>query len=389
MGKHAQLVIVALIISILFTSGCTVSSDDDSQESISGITNPYEFSIPKWELDTLGSGLWESLKPATNADIDDIETVEKYLTALSSETTLNESEIAELEDKAERILAKQVREALIEEGIVNPLDSFLPLKIVFPPVNFEFESPPSLLVVSPRDEIKLLRRRTLEPDLTTAQKEEIELQVDTLGYSSLIVRLGGVGFTYPTMVIESSNIRRTIDRIVEEWFHQYMFFHPPGFLYALDGLGWRSDYDIITLNETIAGIVSNEIGDKVYFKYYAADGEKPDISEEEPSEFDLLLRETRLKVDEYLAQEKVTEAEEYMNERQDFLASKGYYIRKLNQAYFAFHGTYADDPATASPIGQDLQKLRQQCSSLTEFLNKVKFIKNYEDLREAVEELTK
>ena len=48
------------------------------------------------------------------------------------------------------------------------------------------------------------------------QKEEIELQIDSLGYSSLVVRLGGVGFTYPTMVIESSNIRRTIDRIVEE-----------------------------------------------------------------------------------------------------------------------------------------------------------------------------
>ena len=278
---------------------------------------------------------------------------------------------------------------LLDEGIVNPLDSFLPLKIIFPPVNFEFESPPSLLVVSPRDKIKLLRRKTLEPDLTTAQKEEIELQVDSLGCSSLVVRLGGVGFTYPTMVIESSNIRRTIDRIVEEWFHQYMFFHPPGFLYALDGLGWRSDYDIITFNETIAGIVSKEIAAKVYFKYYAAEGEEPDISEGEPSEFDLLMWETRVKADEYLTQGKVIEAEEYMNERRDFLALKGYHIRKLNQAYFAFYGTYADDPATASPIGQGLQNLRQQCSSLTEFLNKVKMMTSYEDLQKAVEEPAK
>lgn len=386
MGKRAQLVIVALIISILFASGCTFSSDDDSQESVSSIAHPYEFSIPKWEFETLRSELWESLKPATKADIDDTETVKEYLSSLSSESTLNESEIAELEDKAERILAKQIREALMEEGIINPLDAFLPLKIVFPPVNFEFEPPPSLLVISPREEIRLLRRRTLEPNLTTAQKEEIEFQVDSLGYSSLVVRLGGVGFTYPTMVIASSNIRRTIDRIVEEWFHQYMFFHPPGFLYALDGLGWRSDYDIITLNETVAGIVSKEIAAKVYFKYYAIEGEDPDISEDEPSEFDLLMWETRVEVDGYLTQGKVTEAEEYMNERRDFLASKGYHIRKLNQAYFAFYGTYADDPATASPIGQDLQELRQQCSSLTEFLNKVKFIKSYEDLQKAVEE---
>jgi len=99
--------------------------------------------------------------------------------------------------------------------------------------------------------------------------------------------------------------------------------------------------------------------------------------------------ETRVKADEYLTQGKVIEAEEYMNERRDFLALKGYHIRKLNQAYFAFYGTYADDPATASPIGQGLQNLRQQCSSLTEFLNKVKMMTSYEDLQKAVEEPAK
>ena len=77
MGKRAQLVIVALIISILFASGCTFSSDDDSQESVSSIAHPYEFSIPKWEFETLRSELWESLKPATKADIDDTETVKE------------------------------------------------------------------------------------------------------------------------------------------------------------------------------------------------------------------------------------------------------------------------------------------------------------------------
>ena len=389
MGKHARIAIITLIISGLFATSCTSSSDDNSQDSIGSITNPYEFSVPQWEFDTVIDGMWESLKPATKAEIDDIETVNEYFAALSPQSDVSDSRKAELEDKTERILAKQIREALIEEGIMNPLDAFLPLKMVLPPINFEFESPPSLLVVSPRDEIRLLRRRTLESDLTTEQKEKIEAQTDNLGYSSLVVNLGGVGFTYPTMVIESRNIQRTIDRAVEEWFHQYMFFHPLGFLYALDALGWRSNYDVITMNETVAGIVSKEIGAKVYYKYYATESEEPLPTEEPVSEFDLEMRRIRLTVDEYLAAGNVTEAEEFMRQKRDFLASKGYYIRKLNQAYFAFYGAYADEPGTVSPIGQDLQTLREESSSLREFLNEVKSMTSHEDLKEAVEETQK
>ncbi|MBT4512115.1 MAG: hypothetical protein HOC20_07910 [Chloroflexi bacterium] len=389
MGKYARLAIITLIIGGLLATSCTSSSDDNSQDSIDSITKPYEFSVPQWEFDTVIDGLWESLKPATKADIDDIETVNEYFDAISPQSNVGDSQKAELEDETERILAKQIRQALINEGIMNPLDTFLPLKIVLPPVNFEFESPPSLLILSPRDEIRLLRRTTLEADLSTQQKEEIEAQADKLGYSSLVVNLGGVGFTYPTMVIESTNIRRTIDRAVEEWFHQYMFFHPLGFLYALDAIGWRSGYDIITMNETVAGIVSKEIGAKVYYKYYASESEYPTPPDEPVSEFALEMRQIRLAVDEYLAVGQVTEAEEFMRQKQDFLASKGYYIRKLNQAYFAFYGTYADDPSTASPIGQDLQTLRDESSSLREFLNEVKSMTSYEDLKEAAEETRK
>ena len=91
-------------------------------------------------------------------------------------------------------------------------------------------------------------------------------------------------------------------------------------------------------------------------------------------------------VDGYLAEGNVEQAEQYMNQMRDILAAKGYHIRKLNQAYFAFHGTYADDPATVSPIGQDLQTLRERCGSLKEFLDKVSFMTGYGDLREVLEE---
>lgn len=383
-GTITQATITAFCVCALFVTGCI--SSDESQDSIHSITESDEFSISRWEFDSLLNGLWESLKPASRNDIDDVETVKKYFASVRSESGLSESEREELEDKVERILSKQIREALIEVRIINPLDNFVPLRVVFPPIHFEFESPPSLLVVSPRDEIRLLRRTTLKPELSTEEKESLESRVDALGYSSLVVRLGGVGFTYPTMVIESSNLRRTIDRIAEEWFHQYMFFHPLGFLYALDGVGWRSDYDIIVMNETVAGIVSKEIGSKVYFKYYSEQSEEPDPPREPVSEFDREMRQIRIQVDQYLSEGKVVEAEEFMRERRDFLATKGYHIRKLNQAYFAFYGTYADDPSTVNPIGQNIQELRRQSESLHEFLGEVRIMTGPDDLEEALEE---
>jgi hypothetical protein len=60
-----------------------------------------------------------------------------------------------------------------------------------------------------------------------------------------------------------------------------------------------------------------------------------------------------------------------MEERRQYLASNGYYIRKLNQAYFAFYGTYADEPTSVSPIGVELRELRSRSSSVRDFLNRV------------------
>lgn len=361
------------LLAILLCTGCARSS---SERGIGAITRPFEFDQTEWETRTLAGKLWESMKPARDNRINDTEAVKAYFRADASERKA-------LEDRVERILAKQIRWALIEEGFYNPLDSFLPLGIVFPPVNFEFESPPALLVVSPREEIRLIHRRTLDPDLSLAQREAIESQVDELGYSSLVVGLGGVGFTVPTMVYETDDLHHAIEIAVEEWFHQYLFFQPLGFSYALDSLGWLQNPDIATMNETVSGIVSKEIAGKVYRKYYAPQEEEP-TPPEGPSEFALLMREIRITVDRLLAEGDVSGAEAYMREQRDFLASRGYYIRKLNQAYFAFHGTYADEPTTPSPIGQDLQRLRARCSSLAEFVNMVKRMTDHPDLKEAL-----
>ena len=70
------------------------------------------------------------------------------------------------------------------------------------------------------------------------------------------------------------------------------------------------------------------------------------------------MRTTRLKVDTLLAQGKIAEAEAYMEAQRQVIVNHGYALRKLNQAYFAFHGSYAEGPSATDPIGPKLRALQ-------------------------------
>ena len=128
--------------------------------------------------------------------------------------------------------------------------------------------------------------------------------------------------------------------------------------------------EMVTLNETLADIVGREIGDRA--REMLLEGEAlppspclspdgdcatplpaPESGRHDRDEhfgFNEEMRETRLRVDELLAGGNVGEAEAYMKERRLFFVENGYPIRRLNQAYFAFHGTYAENAASSSPI---------------------------------------
>ncbi|MBA7695094.1 hypothetical protein ES703_103715 [subsurface metagenome] len=97
------------------------------------------------------------------------------------------------------------------------------------------------------------------------------------------------------------------------------------------------------------------------------------------------MREIRLAVDDYLARGEIETAEEFMEQKRQYLASKGYNIRKLNQAYFAWHGTYADEPSSVSPIGVELRQLRSQYGSVKEFLDTVAIMTSRQDLKDRIE----
>jgi hypothetical protein len=69
-----------------------------------------------------------------------------------------------------------------------------------------------------------------------------------------------------------------------------------------------------------------------------------------------------------------------MEETRQFLAENGFYIRKINQAYFAFNGLYADTPASSDPIGEKMTTLRDLSPSVGEFVRTVSGITSAEDL---------
>jgi hypothetical protein len=91
--------------------------------------------------------------------------------------------------------------------------------------------------------------------------------------------------------------------------------------------------------------------------------------------------------DELLAQGEIEEAEAYMEAQRQFMWANGYHIRRINQAYFAFHGAYADQPGGAAgedPVGAAVRKLWQQSDSPAEFLRTMARMDDYTDLQQAL-----
>jgi hypothetical protein len=343
--------ILAVFPLLVLFSSCAPKNDLDDR--INQATDSFRFSLLSWEAKTLAGDVGKLFSPNRASD---------NTTAL------------------EKRVKKQVREVLSEQGIYNPADKFFKLKVGFPPVTLYLGNPLHLLVVSPRDRIESIGEVTLIPEMNEKDMEGIEAKIESLGYSALVVELGGMA-TFPSYVSNDTDMKFIIESTAHEWAHQYLAFTPLGFLYVLDETGLRQNYDVATINETVADIIGREIGDMVYQKYYAP---PPASSPAQPAapgfDFNGAMREIRKTVDAYLARGEIVAAEKYMNERQQYLADNGYYIRKLNQAYFAFYGTYADSPTSISPIGQELKTLRSQSASLKDFLDRVTSITSRAEL---------
>lgn len=298
----------------------------------------------------------------------------------------------QLQPLAEAIVQGQLSAVIAEVGLGLAGQTL-------PPVLFHTTSPPFALIVSPRDTIQQDANISISPELTLDQIMVLEEQVDaSLNVSSLVERVGGIGL-YPTMVMHTTDINWLLEVVAHEWVHNYLTLHPLG-------LNYLTSPQLRIINETVASIAGKELGQAVIARFYPDFIQEPRLpattpssnsqaipqSTPEPPVFDFRaeMHTTRLTVDRLLSAGSIEMAENYMELRRRIFWENGYHIRKLNQAYFAFHGAYADMPGgaaggTEDPVGSAVRALRANSESLAEFLHRIAWIWSFEQLQQAVE----
>lgn len=318
--------------------------------------------------------------------VTDKELASESLRAELDEHYTRQSQLAPL---AEAILQEQVTQILKELG-------FTAAGQPIPNVWYHSTPLPMALIVSPRDRIEQTANISVDTYLTVDQQAQLESNVDKgLNASSLVVNIGGVG-VYPTMVQRTTDLNWTISTIAHEWIHNYLTLRPLG-------LSYNETPELRTMNETTASIAGDEIGALVVERFYperlvaspsslsliSAPSEHPTPGDlpRPPFDFRAQMHETRINVDALLAEGKVEEAEAYMEERRLIFLQNGYLLRKINQAYFAFNGAYADVPGGAAgedPVGPAVRALREQSESLVDFVKTISWMWKFEQLQKAV-----
>ncbi len=409
---------LALCLVILTASSLPPAEPEDRARSF---TRRFEFDYVGWTVDALLVKLGQSAldAPSLLDQEEQKQVVLKYI-ELIREIDRTEFEIekiyadpkitdkptalapwqaklGELRDRNLRLapIAEQVMQGQVG-AILNDLGLNLGGQTL-PPTLYHTSPLPYALIISPRDVIRQDNNISLLPDLTLEQMVDLEKQVETnLDYSALVVPIGGIG-TYPTMVMSTSNLNWLAEVVAHEWTHNYLTLRP---------LGWNYETtpQLRTMNETTASLAGKEIGEALIRRFYPElapapaptrtpkpeQQKTPTPSTPEPARFDFNkeMRFTRVTADQLLVEGKVEEAETFMEARRQVFWDNGYLIRKLNQAYFAFHGAYADVPgggsAGSDPVGPAVVALRERSASLAEFLNRISWMTSFETLEQTV-----
>ncbi len=277
------------------------------------------------------------------------------------------AERARHENGVERYVAGLLSEAIRDAGLDRGLPLFRGVRLTWPPVNFELAAPPRLLVRSPRERVFRADDTLLRTDLKLSDIARIEEEADNADTVSVVIPIGGLA-AYPAIVSGDRQFDDWLNTTAHEWVHHYLAFYPLG-------EQWGNGGDAEPLNETTANIAGAMIAKLVRKRHPLslppeADGRGPSQDCPEPKRIDFTkeMRQVRLDVDAMLAAGDVAGAEAFMEEKRLYLAEHCVNIRKLNQAYFAFHGTYADTPASSNPIGPKIERLRQLSGDVATFL---------------------
>ncbi|NLF51232.1 MAG: hypothetical protein GX577_08850 [Leptolinea sp.] len=391
----------------------------DYPEKVRQFTHTIEFDYVDWTIKAIGEKIEQSsirlehyIAESQSTDIvreyiraqREIQRLEAEISLLFSDPNVvkkttaiqpvqsNLSQFRQYRDRlapmAESILQSQISRVLGDTGLTT-------LGQPVPAVLFHSTPLPVALIVSPRESIQQDANISLFSDMTAEDMASLEDRVmSTLDVSALVVPVGGVG-VYPTMVMATSNLEYLTETIAHEWVHNFLTLRPLG-------LNYDTSPELRTINETTASIAGKEIGELVLRIYYpellpaetpetqTGETEKVPIEQIlEPEVFSYReeMHKTRVTVDEMLSSGLIEEAEEYMEQRRKYFWENGYPIRRLNQAYFAFYGAYADAPGGAAgkdPVGPVVRAFRKQSGSLSVFLEQISWVTSLEELQRKV-----
>ena len=422
------LILVLCLVLVLPLGG---SAPDFSTQTarIRAYTRPAEFDYVSWTLSALGSKLTGSLlgggrylPPEEGNRLvrdylalrDESVRLERELTSIladpaysppSEQAQAVRRELGELREKRDAL--RPLVEGYVQRQLTLSLAD-LDLNrwgVPFPPVLYHAEPDAYALIVSPRDEIRQAANLMLLPDLTLDQRVILEDRIEAeLDLSALVVGVGGVGL-YPAMIIETGSLNWLYQVIGHEWTHNYLTLRPLGANY------FRSP-ELQTINETVADLSSQEILRAVQGRYFPEllpedrpEEEAVPEQEEQQSlrpirdrqlevmgedrfDFRFEMHLTRVVVDRLLEEGRVKEAEDYLESRREFFWENGYPIRKLNQAYFAFYGSYAAQPggaagAEGADLGSQLRALQETLPGYRRFMREVAWKWKLEQFQDA------
>ena len=411
-----QAVFYSLVFMYLL--GPATATLSDSKDKVRAFTRAIEFDYVEWTIDALKVKL--KRLPLNTVDyldregqrqvifdyinlIGKIQQVEAELSLIYTNPEIDDPETQAEPIREELNALYQQREDLapLAESVLQEMISstvaqmgFTPGGQPVPPVLYHSTPLPWALIVSPRERIEQEANISLETALTIEEHIQLEEQIaKALDVSTLVVPIGGVG-TYPTMVAQTTNLNWLAEVTSHEWIHNYLTLRPLGMRY-------EENPELRTINETTANLAGDEIGAALIAHFFPelVPPPPPEPAEDtaqaapppEPVGFDFRaeMHETRIHVDALLADGKVQEAEDYMESRRSVFWENGYRIRKLNQAYFAFHGAYADQPmgsAGEDPVGAAVRLLRTRSGSLIEFVDTISEVKSFQELQDLLGE---
>ena len=271
----------------------------------------------------------------------------------------------------------EIKKLLIRELYDQEMNYFF--NIIFPSPEFNVGSSPKLLVTSPRNKIERKEELLLVPSLDIETIEALEGSVASDELSSIIINIGGIA-AYPSIIAEGKSSRDLFLTVSHEWIHQYLIFHPLGRSYF-------SSKEMKEINETLANIFSKKLLKSLCEKDFEIKNKIcsiPIIKNKNKFDYREFMKKLRNNVDELISDGKINDAEKLMNESTLILNNNGIKIRKINQAWFAFNGTYGDSPSSISNYNNELTDLIDSYDNLKDAIDVIKNIRSLDEYKNMI-----